>query len=125
MTVGINQDLDPVRRGDTIEFEVTVTDRVTGAAVDLSTYSIWCTGKRALADTDANAVFQVTKAAGDITVGGSANNVIAVTIPPSATVDFTANVRLFYDVQVQSVAGKISTVAQGMMSVVLDVTRTT
>jgi hypothetical protein len=111
------------RRGDTVVFSITVTDRTTGGPIDLTGYSIWCTAKSSLSDPDSAAVFQLTRSSGDIEVTGAENNVIRVTIPAAATVGFTGNRVLFYDVQIRSPSGRVTTVVDGKMFVVQDVTR--
>lgn len=118
-----NQDIGPFKRGDTIRFSVTITQG--GASLDVSAYDIWCTGKRQLSDLDASAVFQVTKAGGQITVTGAGNNIAQVSVPGSSTSSLTDNATLFYDVQIKSPGGEITTVSEGRMSVLLDVTRAT
>lgn len=109
-------------RGDTNVFEATVT--LSGVALDISAYDIWCTAKYSKADLDANALFQVTKAAGEITVGGVGNNVATIAVPASDTVALTVDVTVFYDIQIQAPGGQITTVANGTMLIGRDVTRT-
>lgn len=111
----------PFWRGDGLVFDVTVTSE--GAAVDLSTYDIWCTGKRALSESDADAVFQVTKTAGDIVISGAGNNVATITVPASDTVGLTVPLTLYYDVQIKAPAGQPITVAWGQLAIGQDVTR--
>lgn len=115
--------LQPVARGDNVKFNVTVT--LDGNALDLTNYSIWCTGKRSLDDLDADAIWQVTKAGGNITVTGSGNNIAQVNVPGSNTAVLTEAVTLFYDVQIKSPGGDIDTVASGRVNITLDVTRAT
>lgn len=115
--------LDPMQRGDSYIFEATVTDSA-GAAVDLTGYSIWSTGKHALTDADGSAVYQVTKAGGGITVTGASSNVARVTIPASATTSLTTNVTIFWDVQIKS-GDNVYTVARGTLGIYLDVTQAT
>lgn len=119
----MSTDLPPTKRGDNIKFNVTVT--VNGAPLDLTTYSVWCTGKRQLSDADVAAVWQVTKAGGEITLTGASNNIAQVNVPGSNTAVLTDNATLFYDVQIKSAGGEISTVADGRITITLDVTRAT
>lgn len=114
-----------VRRGDGIRFAVTVTNADSGAPIDLSTAAIWCTAKRDLADADADAVFQVTKADGLITVDGADNNVAHVLVPAEDTVGLLRTTTLFYDVQIKgpAVQDEPQTVVWGMLTISLDVTR--
>ena len=119
----MSTDLKPRKRGDNIQFDVLVT--LDGAALDISAYSIWCTGKRQLSDLDASAIWQVTKAGGEITVVGTGNNIARVNVPAALTAVLTENVTLFYDVQIKSGAGVVSTVADGRIAITLDATRAT
>lgn len=114
------QDLALVR-GDTNIFTATIT--LNGAPLDVSGYDIWCTAKYSKDDTDLQALFQVTKAAGAITVGGASNNVATITVAASLTSPLTADVKVFYDVQIRSAGGQVSTVAEGTMRISKDVTR--
>ena len=111
----------PFWRGDGLVFDVTVTSE--GVAVDLTTYDIWCTGKRNLSESDADAVFQVTKTAGDIVISGAGNNVATITVPASDTVGLTVPLTLYYDVQIKAPAGQPITVAWGQLAIGQDVTR--
>lgn len=115
------QTLDPFRRGNSYIFEATVTDE--NGAVNLTAYSIWSTGKYALSDADAAAVWQVTKAGGGITVTGASSNIARVVVPASATSAFTGNQTLWWDVQIKS-GDLVYTVAMGRVAVYLDVTQT-
>ncbi len=120
----MNTDIGPFERGDNIKFDVTITLGVAGPPLDVSAYLIWCTGKYSVDDLDVSAVFQVTKAGGNITVSGTGNNIARVNIPGALTAVLTGNVQLFYDVQIKSpITGDIDTVAKGRMSIVRDVTR--
>lgn len=119
----MSADIGPFKRGDSIPFDVTIT--LDGVALDLTNYDIWATGKRQLSDADVDAVFQVTKAGGAIVVSGAGNNIARVTIPGSSTASLTANTTLFYDVQIKSPTGLITTVADGRLTITLDVTRAT
>lgn len=114
-----------VLRGDGIRFQITVTNSQTGAPVDLSSCAIWCTAKRNIADTDAQAVFQVKKTDGSITVSGAGNNIAQVVIPAALTAPLVTSETLFYDVQIKgaAVGDEPQTVVLGMMTVLLDVTR--
>lgn len=110
-----------LRRGDSNIFTATVT--VAGVALDVSAYDIWCTAKYNKDDTDLQALFQVTKTSGAIVVGGAGNSVATITIAASLTLALTTDVTVFYDVQIKSVPGVITTVAEGTMLISRDVTR--
>lgn len=111
-----------MKRGDSFQFTTTVT--LNGSALDISGYSVWVTAKRQKSDLDAAAIFQLTKAGGAITVGGAGNNVATTTIPPASTASLTADTVLYYDVQIESPGGKVDTVAEGVLTIGLDVTQT-
>lgn len=108
-------------RGDTNRIDATVT--IEDVPLNISAYDIWCTAKYDKADTDAQALFQVTKAAGAIVVTGTNSNVAQITIAASLTSALTSDVRVFYDVQIKSAGGQITTVAEGTMTISRDVTR--
>jgi len=110
-------------RGDTNIFDATVT--LNSAPLDITTYDVWCTAKYSKDDTDIAALFQLTKTGGAITVVGANNNVARINIPASATLALTADVSVFYDVQIKAagVNGQITTVAEGTMLISRDVTR--
>lgn len=111
----------PFWRGDGLVFDCTITSD--GVPVDLSSYAIWCTGKRNLADLDADAVFQVTKLGGGITISGASNNIAHIVVPASATSGLTVPLTLFYDVQIKATTGQPITVVWGQLSIGQDVTR--
>lgn len=110
-----------MKRGDSFLFTTTIT--LNGVALDVSGYDIWCTAKYNKDDTDLAALFQLTKLAGDIVVGGAGNNIATTTIPASDTIALTVDVVVFYDVQIKSVAGQVTTVAEGTLTISKDVTR--
>ena len=109
-------------RGDGVGFDVTVTNSATGAAYALTGHSLWCTVKRNLADTDLAALWQGTEASG-IIITGAAQNVARVVMPGSATAILTEPTALYYDVQIKAAGGQAQTVAWGIITVQMDVTR--
>ena len=112
-------------RGDTPVWELTVTDKQTGAAEDITGYTIWMTAKRAKTDTDAQAVFQISTTSGDITITDAVNGLAEVVPPSSATLSLTESVKLYFDVQVKPPASsRIHTITDGVLVVALDVTQT-
>lgn len=110
-------------RGDTNVFDATVT--LDSVPLNISAYDIWCTAKYSKDDLDINALFQVTKAAGAIVVTGADNNIARITVAANLTTALTSDVRVFYDVQIKSASGQITTVADGSMVISKDVTRAT
>lgn len=108
------------KRGDTIDLLVLVTRD--NAAVDLTGADVWFTAKRSLRDADVDAVVQKTIGNGIVVTDALAGEAL-VTIDPSDTNGFTRETRLFCDVQVIEPSGRITTVADGTLTITLDVTR--
>lgn len=108
-------------RGDTTRLTATCTSAATGQPVNLAGATVTLTAKRQLTDADADAVFQVKSADGDITISG---NVATIIIAGTLTAPLTAVATLFYDVQVTGGDGP-QTVVWGTLTVQLDVTRAT
>lgn len=108
--------------GDLRQGKWTVTDAVSGTAVDLSTWQkFYFTAKRSLSDADTDAVIRLTSMDGlDITA--AAAGVIYLVVPRSATVDLPARrARLYADLQGKDAAGQIVTLAAGLVTVLPDV----
>lgn len=117
-------------RGDGAFFTLTVTFAPSAPSADLNTYAIWMTAKKSYTDLDAAAVFQLTKAAGDITVDGSNHAVAHIALPGSATAPLPClpplnRAILFYDVQIRGADLIPYTVARGQITVVADATLNT
>lgn len=95
--------------------------------VDLTGAKIWMTAKEALADLDADAVFQITTPTDIIIDADPATGRAKVVVPADATLAVVfptgvAQVELFYDVQVKTVDGIVQTVAAGKLTLTEDVT---
>lgn len=117
--------LNPVKRGDTIVLDITVTTAA-GAAQDLAGCTLYATLKDDLSDTDANAISQVTTTGGGIVVDSPTTlGTATATFPASATLGLTQSTTLYWDVQLKDATGQIFTVADGTIPVQLDVTITT
>ena len=103
-------------RGDSKSFLFALDMDLTGAV------GIWMTAKSALADIDADAVFQKTISDG-VTVIDDEAGTIQVDVEPDDTIDLDATrQRLFYDVQVEDVNNKVRTIRSGRLVVKPDVT---
>jgi len=95
--------------------------------VDLTGAKLWMTAKKKLTDTDLKAVFQITSP-GDITIDAIPTSGRAkVTVPASATTAVvfpadTAQLDLYYDIQVKTSTGIVQTVASGKLTLTEDVT---
>lgn len=95
--------------------------------VDLTGAKLWMTAKKKLTDTDAKAVFQITSPS-DITIDTTPTTGRAkVTVPASATLSVvfpvdTAQLEIYYDIQVKTSTGIVQTVASGKLILTEDVT---
>jgi hypothetical protein len=104
-------------RGDSATFlfalDVDLTDAV----------GVWMTAKSARADADPG-IFQKSVGAG-ITVIDDPTGMISVELDPADTEDLEAVTnRLYYDIQVQDVDSKVSTLRLGRLIVRPDITTT-
>lgn len=86
-----------MRRGDTSGWSALAV-QPDGSPLDLTGYTLWFTAKRAIADTDAQAVFQLTNGAG-ITITDAAAGAFAINPRRADTSSLTEDVRLYVDVQ--------------------------
>lgn len=112
-----------ITRGDSATLVVPLRD-ASGLRFDPSAQVLLFTAKRALTDTDAQAVFQHSSASGAITTrfrNGQYEALVACV--PSDTTGITAAANLYIDLQAQAnVGGAITTAAQGRLQVSIDVT---
>lgn len=109
-------------RGDTPIWELAVVDDG-GAPFDLTGYTLYFTAKQALSDADPG-VFQLTNGAG-ITVTDAAGGLATIQPRRADTNTLTADVTLFYDVQLSQAAApdQTFTVERGTLLIARDVTR--
>jgi len=116
---------DPFYRGDTLIFDGVAT--LSAALLDLTAYTIWCTGKYRRSDADSDAVFEKTVGDGItlLTQSGLTKGGFTVTIDPADTSGLNYKTTLEYDVQVKDASGHIYTADSGTIVVSLDVTRAT
>lgn len=120
-------------RGDTWTLKVQVTqlpdgapDGAFGVPVNITGYKIYFTVKRYITDPDAYAVFQSNSAdlTNNVTITDALNGKVTCKMPSSKTVNFPdGQVVLLYDVAVIDLAGNVSTVDSGTVTIVPDVTR--
>lgn len=110
-------------RGDTATLICRLTD-ASGLPFDPAAHSLIFTAKRALTDTDAQAVFQHTSTSGAITTrfrGGFYEALVACV--PSDTTALTAAANLYADIQAQATSGgAVTTAFQGRLQIAIDVT---
>ncbi len=109
-----------VTQGDTYFLEVTVKDDQ-GNVVDLATYDVWFTLKDDITKTDAQAIFQKTKASG-ISIQSS---LAVITLTDTETAALLTTITYFYDVQVKSATNDISTVLNNKLKSKPQVTKNT
>lgn len=120
-----------MQRGDTPTWRIPIYNAVNGvpdtsSPFDLTTFTkIWMTAKRAWTDSDAQAVFQITMAGGQIVlVGPATDGVIDVTPLPTSTLSLIKDEVLKYDVQIANAAGtRVYTVRKGELAVYLEATQ--
>lgn len=119
-------------RGRTVEWNGTATrfNPTTGLdePIDLSldNTTVRFTVKRYAADSDADAVFALSSPSSGVTFPDAENGKYRVTLTP---VNWTAAAltraeRLLYDVQLTEPAGRVSSLANGLLFVSLNITNT-
>ena len=110
-------------RGDTYQFDSTIL--MNNEPFDLTGCIVRMTAKWAVANTDGNAVFQLSTATSGVTITDAEAGEISCVIPSTSTEDLPARiVELPYDIQVETAAGLIYTVLTGILTVSPDVTIT-
>lgn len=113
--------MKPMRRGDTRTFIVTITDKETGAAVDISGHRLWFTMKALKTDADLAAVLQVSAV-----MPSNADSVAGIGDLTIASTDTDGLVpgRYYYDLQwVQPGSPPIvKTIQAGRVRVLADIT---
>ncbi len=109
-------------RGDTYTLDLTVT--LDALPLDLTGATIKLTAKRSIADSDADAAFQV-----EGTLLDAAAGLAQVVIPATATNDRTAypddGTTLVYDLELTEQGGRRTTLEVGTFQILADVSRTT
>lgn len=109
-------------RGDTVRLPVAVTRPAGGAVVDLSGCSLRFTVKRKRKDADADAI--MVKTIGDgILISDAPAGLAVILIDPEDTDTFTKARTFQCDLQLVEPDDTITTVADGTLTVTLDVTR--
>jgi hypothetical protein len=116
-------------RGDTKVVQVTISNLT---ASGLTGYSYWFTAKNQYSDADLSAVIRKTGSQATpndfttVTLGDAVTSgVITCTINPADTntlPDYDS--QLEYDVQIEDASGHVTTVATGILTVKVDVTKT-
>jgi len=119
----VNQERLEMIRGDNQQF--TIAAQVTAGGVttipDISSWTIWMTGKLDKADSDAEALFQI-KTPTEIEITDGAGGIAVATLPTTATSSLTGTTVVYFDVQGKEGGGAIHTLAIGTIKVLVDVT---
>lgn len=112
-------------RGDSLSFDLALTNAQNGSPLNLTDAKIWFTAKNNYVDPDNQAAIALDNAAlGGITVTDVARGLARVDIAPIKTRSFPDGpVRVVYDVQVKDAAGFVTTVESGTLTVYPDVSR--
>jgi hypothetical protein len=134
IAVALEAGVVSIHRGDSLSVAITDLGDISGRS------KLWFTVKNKRLDTDAQSIIQIEETAGliylnaadasaraangDITVDDAVAGDITVTLDEVETDDLEPNARLYYDVQMLTAAGAVTTLANDMARVVADVTRT-
>jgi hypothetical protein len=111
-------------RGDDRNLTVEALAPGGGGAQDLTSWSLWFTGKLDIGDADVAAVFQYT-IGGGITITNAAGGLATIAIDGDDTAVLTdASTVLWCDLQGKDGSGKVATLATGKITVEAEVTRT-
>jgi hypothetical protein len=110
------------KSGDTLDYDLTVTE--SGVPVDLTLPStqIWFTGKVNKASADNQATWQKTIGSG-ITVTGAGT--ARITLLPADTENLADGTVVFFDTQVKLPTGRVQTPFEGSITFESDVTQST
>jgi len=122
-----------ILRGDSLSVSITDLGDISGRS------KLWFTVKTSRAHTDAQSIIQIEEtdglkylnatdasaraANGDITVDDAVAGDITITLDEVETDDLVPNERLYYDVQMLTAAGAVTTLALDMARVTADVSR--
>jgi hypothetical protein len=122
-----------IQRGDSLSVAITDLGDISGRS------KLWFTVKESRSHTDAQSIIQIEETAGlvylngadasaraangDITVDDAVAGDITVTLDEVETDDLVPEGRLYYDVQMLTAAGAVTTLAMDMARVVADVSR--
>lgn len=114
-------------RGDNESYDVTVTDAA-GQRVDLTGSAMWFTVKLNQTDPDLLALVRKSTYDSGITLAtqsGATLGMATIDLLPADTSKLLAPKSLFYDVQLKTPNGKITTIVEGDFDLIADITRTT
>jgi hypothetical protein len=123
--------LGKMKRGDTKTVQFTVSGATLGAS-GLTGYTLWFTAKEDVSDADVAAIIERTGSPGPgfvlVTAGSGPTSpvdaVVTCDIVPADTSGLPDNdVVLTWDFQVESPSGRVTTAADGTLTVQADITR--
>ena len=108
-------------RGDSYPLELTIKNKSTGVAIDITGYSFLLTVNSTKTPTDeTDQVFQVV---GLVDVDQVANTGVVTFTPTTVNTDQTP-ATYYYDVQMTNAASHIKTIAKFKFKIVQDITKT-
>jgi hypothetical protein len=110
-------------RGDTNIYNVTVLR--SDQPLDITGSKVWMTAKHFKTDTDAEAVFQINSDSQDIDIYDPLKGRIQIHVLPVHTASLLEDEVLYYDIQLKEASGQITTIGQGKLEVLADVTQAT
>ena len=112
------------KRGDTINLTGVVRD-CAGAVINLTGGTLRFTAKLSRSDTDATSTTIKKYTGSGITHTDAAAGAYRVTLAPADTSSLTATTVYFWDLQLTDGSGAVFTVADGTLTVLVDVGGTT
>jgi hypothetical protein len=110
-------------RGDSKLIRLYIKDEA-NADYNLSSCKVWFTAKASKTQQDIDALM-LKSTDDDITVVDSVGGELLVEFFPADTDSLTAAGSYFYDIQLKDASGRVWTVGEGTLNVLLDITRTT
>jgi hypothetical protein len=117
--ITVNQNLQPLYRGDNREYNLTFTN-INGEAIDITNWKIYFTVKKNYNDNDNQAIIKK-----DITIHyDPRNGKTKIILLPVDTDNLVPN-RYYYDIQIKRGVEDIITILQGKILIKADVTRRT
>lgn len=113
-----------VKRGDSTTIAIAAKKRDGVTPQPLTGMTLRFTAKAHREDGDGSAVISKWSPSGGITIDDAILGLATVTLAPSDTSGFTGPRTLYWDVQMSDGAGSVKTLADGLLYVLPDITRT-
>lgn len=112
-----------IYRGDTVALDLAVTSGTSSIARDLTDSTLFFTVKQQKGDSDSSAVIKKSSPIADgINITNASNGLATVSLSPDDT-DSLKTGPHWYDIQIKTPSGCISTIATGKFVVATDITR--